>query len=66
MTIGENLKKLRIERGLTQEETAEIVGINQSMIAQLEIGSEVLTVPLALVFAKEFDVDITTIVCCEV
>ncbi len=46
MSIGENIKHLRESRNLKQSELAEIVGVTQSMIAQLERGTKTLTVPL--------------------
>lgn len=46
MSIGENIKQLRTEKHLTQKELAERIGVNQSMIAQIERGSKVPTMPL--------------------
>ena len=46
MSIGDNIKRYRTAKEVTQTELAEEVGINQSMIAQLERGTKVLSVPL--------------------
>lgn len=36
MNIGENIKKARISKGLTQKQLGEILGISQSAITQFE------------------------------
>ena len=36
MTLGEKVKRLRTERGLTQMELAERAGISQAIISRLE------------------------------
>lgn len=36
--IGEEVRRLRIERGLSQQELAERIGLSQSVIARLEAG----------------------------
>lgn len=46
MSIGENIKRKREERSLTQKELAEAVGVTQSMVAQIERGSKVPTMGL--------------------
>ena len=46
MSIGENIKKYRIAKNLTQEELAEVVGVAQSMICQIERGTKTPTLPL--------------------
>lgn len=38
VAIGYNIKQLRIEKNLTQEELAEITGINQADLSKLEKG----------------------------
>lgn len=39
MTIGERLKRLRTEKGLTQEEVGNILGITKAAIQKYENGS---------------------------
>lgn len=41
MSIGESIKKLRIEQSMTQEELAKHVHIAQSMVAQIERGTKI-------------------------
>lgn len=36
MAFAENLKRLREEKGLTQKQLAEKIGVAQSMVAQYE------------------------------
>ena len=36
MTIGENIKRIRKERGLTQKELGELLDMTQSAIGQFE------------------------------
>lgn len=41
MNIGECIKKKRSEKGYSQSKLAQMVGIGQSMMAQIERGSKV-------------------------
>ena len=52
MSIGENIRRLRENRNLTQIQLGEMINVTQSMIAQLERGSKTLTVPLGKDIAK--------------
>ena len=36
MTIGENIKKFRLEKGWTQEQLGKLLNISQTMVAQYE------------------------------
>lgn len=38
MSIGKKIKKARLERGLTQQELGDIVGVQKSAIAKYESG----------------------------
>lgn len=58
MSIGENLKKIRTEAGLTQDTLADKVGIGRSMLAQIERGTKALSLPLAENIAAELGCDI--------
>lgn len=48
MNLGENVKKLRAEKGMTQEELAEAVGVQTSMIGHIERGMKVPSLAVAL------------------
>lgn len=62
MSIGENIKFLREQNNFTQKELAEKVNVKQSMIAQLERGSKVLSVPLAEQIAIVFNCSIIDLI----
>lgn len=47
MSIGENLRKIRELKGITQCELSGRIGITQSMLCQLERGTKTLSLPLA-------------------
>lgn len=64
--VGENLRKIRISKGLTQEEVALRSGLSQGYINQLESGkrtftqksleqiAEALNIPIIDFFKREF------------
>lgn len=52
MSIGENIKNLRKNRNFTQAQLAEMVGVGQSMIAQIERGTKVPTMTLGMDIAQ--------------
>jgi len=37
-TLGQILKSVRIEKGLTQHEAGQLVGITQAMVSRIETG----------------------------
>ena len=50
------VKELRVERGWTQEQLAEAVGVSRQSINSIERNRYVPSLPLALVFARVFGV----------
>lgn len=52
MSIGENLRRLRMSKSLSQQDLSVKVGVNQSMIAQLERGTKSMTLALANEISK--------------
>lgn len=46
MNIGENIKRLRIEKGITQAELAANIGVTQSMLCQIERGTKAVALQL--------------------
>ena len=57
--MGENIKnrikEYRLERGLTQEDLAQAVGVSRQSINSIERDRYVPSLPLALRFARVFD-----------
>lgn len=51
MSIGLAIREIRLKKDLTQGELAEMVGVTQSMICQLERGTKAVTVPMLLEIA---------------
>ncbi len=58
MSIGENIKNRRKAFGMTQEKLADTVGINRSMVAQIERGTKSVTLRLAADMAKVLQCDV--------
>ncbi len=52
--MGNNLRGLRLEAGLTQEEVARAIGATRQTVIALEKGNYVPSVLLALLCAKVF------------
>ena len=61
MSVGENIARLRKERGFTQEELADSVGVSRSMIAQIERDTKAVTYSLAKMIAKALSVSISAL-----
>ena len=58
MSIGENLRRIRTESGITQAALAEMVEISRPMLAQIERGTKTLTLPVAERIATELGCNI--------
>lgn len=58
MSIGANLKRVRMKAGLNQTELAQRVGVTQSMIAQIERGTKAMTMELGRELAKALSVQV--------
>lgn len=46
VSVGANIKKQRLARGMTQKELAEQILVDQSMICQIECGTKTPSLPL--------------------
>lgn len=55
-TIGERIKMIRKESGLTQQKFAERIGAKQNTVAQYEIGRNAPIDPVITSICKEFDI----------
>ncbi len=56
--IGRKLKKLRLEKGISQEKLAEFVDMSREHISCIERGKNLATVETLYNLAKYFEVDI--------
>lgn len=50
--IGNNLKRLRLEKGLKQSELAEIVGVEDKTISRIEVGGNYPSMDLLVRLAE--------------
>ena len=53
-SVRNRVKELRAERGWTQEQLAEAVGVSRQSINSIERNRYVPSLPLALTFARVF------------
>lgn len=56
-TIGERIKTIRKQKGYTQQQLGEAIGVKQNTIAQYEINRNMPTGATILAICKEFGVD---------
>ena len=61
MNISASIKAKRLECGLTQKELADKVGVDQSMICQIERGTKSPTLALSVEIAAALDCDVCEI-----
>ncbi len=54
--IGERIARLRKERGLTQTELAEQIGVSQNLVSSYEVGTVRLSADIAVKIAKALKV----------
>ena len=52
--VHNRVKELRVERGWTQQELADAVGVSRQSINSIERDRYVPSLPLALLFARVF------------
>lgn len=58
MSIGENLKALRVGNGMSQARLADCLGISRAFLCQIERGTKALSLPLAKEIASVLECDI--------
>jgi transcriptional regulator with XRE-family HTH domain len=56
-TVGENLRKYRDERGLSQEAFAEVLGVHRTYMGGVERGERNLTLKSVEGIAKRLGID---------
>jgi len=52
--VQNRVRELRLERGWTQQQLAEVVGVSRQSINSIECNRYVPSLPLALTFARAF------------
>lgn len=60
--FGTNLKKIRKERGVSQEELANDLGFSQPYVVKVEAGTVNLSISHIVAIAKRLRVSISTLV----
>lgn len=55
MAFSEKVKQLREEKGLTQAELANLIGVTQPTVAQYEKGIKVPTIITGVLLAKRLN-----------
>ena len=61
-SFAENLKELRLEKGVGQVELAEKIGVSKGIISLWENGKREPTLSSLIALAKYFDISIDTLV----
>lgn len=54
MNIGENIKRMREAKNMSQKDLADLVEVGQPMVAQIERGSRIPTMALGASIAQVF------------
>lgn len=62
MTFGENLKRIRKEMKLTQQEMANRIGISQSYFADIEHNRKNISLAVVLRIAQGLDVSVNKLI----
>jgi putative transcriptional regulator len=54
-TVSNRVRELRLDRGWTQQQLADAVGVSRQSINSIECERYIPSLPLALMFARVFD-----------
>ncbi len=60
--LGENIKKYRLEKGLTQEKLAEMVDLSREYIIRVEMGHKRISLKKLFEIADALNVDCSMLV----
>jgi XRE family transcriptional regulator, regulator of sulfur utilization len=58
LKIGKRVRELRMERGLSQEELAEVSGVHRTYVGAIERGEKNITIKMALKLCKALDINL--------
>lgn len=61
VTLGKELKRLRIEKGYTQEELAHKLKLHRTYISAVELGKKNITINNVYKFACELETNLSNI-----
>lgn len=59
MSIGENIKKIRMDKRLTQKEFSDLIGISRHSLLNYEKGHRIPSMELIVRISKTFNVDLS-------
>ena len=62
MSIGENIKKIRKEKGITQKELGKMLGVSQSAIGQFENDKSNPKIETIVKIANALDVNVSCLI----
>lgn len=62
MNVGENIRRIRKEKGLTQEQLAQMVSVKPPMLCQVERGTKTISLQLAANVADALECDLNDLV----
>ena len=65
-SIGQKIKKIRLEKGITQEQLAEAVGVGVTHISHLETGSGTVSLKVFLAIVNYLNCSADEILCKEI
>lgn len=65
-SIGQRVKKIRLERGITQEQLAEAAGVGVTHISHLETGSGTVSLKVFLAIVNYLECSADEILCKEI
>lgn len=63
MQVGQRLKQLRNQKGVSQQVIADYLGVNRSTYTNYEMGTSTMTYITILMLAKYYSVDFNTLLC---
>lgn len=63
ITIGERLKALRIEKGLTQDEMAKLLGVSKITVCRMETNAGDLSSEEVITLSKYFNINTDYLLC---
>jgi transcriptional regulator with XRE-family HTH domain len=61
-TVGSNLRRLRVKRGLSLERLAQASGVSRAMVGQIELGKSVPTINVLWKIARALNVTFSALI----